>query len=420
MISIVSSSCFHGWAASLAVLLTVLTAPVAKAESFDGYTLMGRYTPPSAGPFQDAFDTLADGRVVMVAANEVFIETSVGSRVFRSQGQLTGEGAPVEYPAFVRVSPDSTHLAVGNNVDSVGVFTMDGLRGQWFPVGHFDADWLDDRHLFIRAGQETVTLLDTQSQPQEPVNPVIIENCPVASGIVLDDDGNLYTGNGFGKEEHSDTGWIMFFSFADWSAVLRGAPPLDFEEDGTLVADLLSASSLGFDQAGHLHVGGGDFASGDRGYAGLINAKALADAIEGKGPVDPEDPEQVRKFDPDKKDPANWYDVTVVDAISEFLIRDAKTSTIYVHGLKGGITCDKIKRFKARCRPGGPLRFRVRLRSDDHDGSTMYVTIDNVPMRATVKRKNMKSRLRRPESGQHSVALVDPAECLEPIIVNCK
>ena len=59
-----------------------------------------------------------------------------------------------------------------------------------------------------------------------------------------------------------DTGWIKAFEPADWMAPLTGGDPVDFEAEQTLIADLLSAASLGFDGEGDLYVGGGDLYGG--------------------------------------------------------------------------------------------------------------------------------------------------------------
>jgi len=404
--------------ALVAVCLTNVASAL-RADRFDDYTLMGFYAPASAGAFQDAFDCLDDGRVIFIAANDVFIESSPGSRTFKALGPLTGQGAPVSYPAFIRVTPDGSLFAVGNNFDAVGIFRLRDLRGVWYRVDHFDADWLDNRHLVIRAG-EVVTLLDTKSSPEKPVNPILIDNCPVSAGITFDVDDNLYTGNGFGNGEPSDTGWIMYFPAKRWRGVLRGDPVIDFEEEGVLVVDLLSATALGFDAEGHLHVGGGDFDTGDLDYAGLVNAGAIADAIAGRGPADPEDPDEVRKLDPDSNTPDNWYDVTISAVKRELLIRDGSTSTVYVHGLPGGVKCDNVRKLKAKCRAGSHIRIRVRLRDGRNDGDTMYVAADDIPFLETVKGKKLISRSGGWDAGEHSVSLVDPSECLSPVIVDCK
>lgn len=400
------------------VVLAAALPGTARSDDFGRYTLMGSFAAPSAGAFMDAFDVLPDGRVVVQAGNEVWLESAAGARAFERVAALSGRGAPVVFPAFVQASPDGSRIAVGNNADAVGVFRLRDLTGAWFSAAHFDADWLDDRRLAIRAG-ETVTLLDTRSDPDDPVNPVLIDQGPVAAGIALDGAGNLFTGNGFGNGGPSDTGWIKVFAEDRWRGVLRGEPVIHFEEEGTLVADLLSAASLGFDAEGNLHVGGGDFSTGDQDYAGLVSAAAVADAIAGRGPADPNDPADVRRFDPDENDPANWYDVRANQATSELLIRDAATSRVFVHAPPGGTSCKEVRRFQAHCRGGGVIRAKLRLTHGGHDGAFVYAAVDEVPFRSRLRGDRTVWRIKDSAPGDHAVALVDPASCVAPFIVRC-
>jgi len=127
-----------------------------------------------------------------------------------------------------------------------------------------------------------------------------------------------------------------------------------------------------------------------------------------------------RKLDPDSNTPDNWYDVTISAVKRELLIRDGSTSTVYVHGLPGGVKCDNVRKLKAKCRAGSHIRIRVRLRDGRNDGDTMYVAADDIPFLETVKGKKLISRSGGWDAGEHSVSLVDPSECLSPVIVDCK
>jgi len=404
---------------TLLVCGAALAAPAVAQDGFDRYALVGSYGLPSAGAFQDAFDAATDGRILFLAANDVYLETAPGARRFEPLGPLTGEGAPVVFPAFIRVRPDGRVFAVGNNAGKVGVFDVGSMEGAWFSAAHFDADWFDDRHLVVREGA-TVTLLDTQSPPQQPVNPVLISNCPIAAGIGFDDAGNLFTGNGLDGPEPSGTGWIMYFAHDRWRAVLDGAPVIDFEAEGLLVVDLLSATSIGFDAEGNLHTGGGDFDGGDLGYLGLVSGAAVAEAIAGRGPADPQDPRDVRKLDPDENDPDNWYDAAFNRPAREMLVRDAATSNVYVYAVAGHVTCDDVRRLTAGCRPEGRVKVQLRLRGGGRSGEAVYATVDGVPLRSVISGGRARWRSRGWSAGSHEVDLSSPAGCGRGVRVVCE
>ncbi len=131
--------------------------PIVRADACDHYVLVESFTlPAGAGPF----DTLGDGRVITVVADEVYVETAPGSRAFVLHGPLPGANLPSYGAAFLRVSPDGSRMAVGNNGGDenlpadflVGVFDLDTLTGSWFAADHFDAAWIDDTFLAITAG----------------------------------------------------------------------------------------------------------------------------------------------------------------------------------------------------------------------------------------------------------------------------
>ncbi|MEE9294256.1 MAG: PEP-CTERM sorting domain-containing protein [Phycisphaerae bacterium] len=351
-------------AAARAAMVLLTIAAAAAAESFDEYFLAGSFTlPAGAGPF----DVLADGRVVTLVGGDLYTETAVGSEAFGLPGSLPAGDIPSFGAAFVRVSPGGARIAVGNNGGAdfdnfqVGVFSLSGLSGTWYSANHFDAEWYDDDHLALTAGvfgsPSFVSVLDVNStDAANPVNPVVVGDIGGASaGVTFDDAGNLYTGNGFAIGGPSGTGTIKFFDNADWLAPLGGAEPVDFENDGTLIADLLSAASLGFDAKGHLFVGGGDF-GGDLDYAALVHAAAITDALDGLGPADAFDPEQVRRFDPDGANDMNFYAVNFNNVARELYIRAGLTVYRYAIPepasgllLAGGVFSMLIHRRRTQC-----------------------------------------------------------------------
>lgn len=322
------------------VALVLLAPPSARADAFSDYGLVGTFNLPATAKF----DVLADGRLVTVVGTSLYAETGVGTRTFTALGPLAGASFPggaFGGPAFVRVAPDGTRVAIGNNGGSswseyrVGVFNLADLTGTWFNVPHYDAAWIDNRHLALTAGAwgapSVVTALDTLAPAPEPTNPVLVENIGGASaGIAFDAAGRLYTGNGFATGGPSDTGAIKAFGPAAWAAALSGGAPVNFETAGTFVADLLSASPLVFDAEGNLLVGGGDYLGGlDTDNAALLRHTALAAALAGGGPANPADPAQVRRFDPDSGNPSNFYDVNFNRVTGELYLREGAQVWVY-------------------------------------------------------------------------------------------
>jgi hypothetical protein len=310
----------------------------AVASAFDDYALTGSFLLPSGA---SEFGVLGDGRLITLVGAAVYEESTAGSRSFVPEGTLPGMDVPGYGVAFASVSPDGTRLAVGNNGGAsysnfeVGVFDLTTLSGDWYSVNHFDAAWYDEDHLALTAGEfgqpSVVTMLDvTSSAPGSPVNPTVIENIGGASaGVTFDAAGNLYTGNGYAGTGPSGTGTLKVFDAAAWIPALGGGPAVDFEADGTLIGDVLSANALGLDAEGNLHVGGGDFGGGDFGYAALIHASAVAGAVAGQGPVDTANPAQVRRFDPDAGSDFNFYDVDYNDVTGELYVREGQTVYVY-------------------------------------------------------------------------------------------
>ncbi len=307
-------------ARSLCVLAAVVTtlgtlAAPAAADAFSNYgdSYRAFSTPPIGdGSFSVAGAALPDGRLLMVTGNSVYLETGIATATFNEVAILDASqtGGSTD-PAFLSISPDGSRIAIGTGFGKpVAVFATSALGtpnapttltsgsvADYFAVGHFDAAWYDNTSLALTAGNfgqpAFVSLLDTASDPNNPTNPLVITNIQGASaGIAFDDDGRLYTANGFANGNASDTGNIRAFDAADW---LGGA---DFEAEGILIGDVLSGNALRFDAEGNLLVGGGDFGNFDAGYLGVVNADALADALAGFGPIDSGDAAQLARLDP--------------------------------------------------------------------------------------------------------------------------
>lgn len=324
-----------------AVVVSSLAGQGMGADAFDSYGRSYRpfATPPVGdGSFSVAGDALPDGRLLMVTGNSVFLESGVGTGVFSEVALLdAGETGGSTDPAFLRVSPSGGRVAIGVGFGKpVAVFDTaalgtpgsptvltSGSAADYFDVGHFGAAWYDDRSLALTAGEfgspSFVSLLDTASSPDSPVNEVVVREIQGASaGVAFDGAGRLYTANGFALGGGSETGDIRAFAPSEWMA---GAA---FETGGVLIGEVLSGGSLTFDLDGNLFVGGGDFDEFDAGYLGVIEAGAIGAALDGFGPIDVNDPEQLRRLDP-RGDGFGYFGAAFNAATGELYVTDGET-----------------------------------------------------------------------------------------------
>ncbi len=291
----------------------------ATIENFEPYFLETTFSFP-IGTLK--FDFLPDGKILILVKenhqHKIYAEKTSGSRDFQLNGILDGVEIPGYGPAFLRVSPDGKHFALGTNNPNNGkiwVFNTDSLTGRWFVLNnHADAEWYDDSMLAVTSGPmgqpTSVVVINTNSSGSSFNQTTVVENIGGGSaGITFDDVGNLYTGNGYKYSGPSETGVIKSFTRAKWMAVLQGDAPIDFEKDGFVIVDILSAASLGFDAMGNLYVGGGEYLTGgggDTNYSALIKGSAVQKAAQGAGAIDPNDSANVCRIDPDENN-VNFY-----------------------------------------------------------------------------------------------------------------
>lgn len=307
--------------------------------AFAGYELEETFQLPiGTGPNTPTpiFDALPDGRIAATDGATIFLETARASRQFQPLCS-----APDGYPAFLRVSPNGTRIAFGATAVTIFDITTPTTQST-FSVSSYDAEWADEQWLVISTPTGVVALDTTKDQNN--VVTVLSGRGGASAGVTLDKDGNLYTGNGYSDDEanpgamKSKTGAIKAFLAADWRATLTGAPSLNFESTGALVADLLSAGYLGFDDDGNLLIGGGNLfgglhtpGGGDRGYAAMVSATAIQDALRGGVPVVPGfPPSKLHIFDPDKAiSHDDFYYIDYNPKAQEFYLNDHDKATVY-------------------------------------------------------------------------------------------
>ena len=320
-------------AVSVCVLVLWDSAAQAQCPAFDGYGAAWRHftpTPIGAGSFTIAGAALPDGRLLALTGDTVFVESAIGSGVF-APGATFGLGSD---PSYIAVSPDGLAIAVGTGPAVVVFATSDlapfgdpptdvSATALVFGVPNYDGVWLDDARL-VMSDFGSVVELDVTSDPMSPGVRTLIANIDGASGgVSVDASGNLYTGNGFAFDPNgTKTGDIKAFAPA-----LYENGPVDFVNEGVLIGTVLSAVSLRFDAEGNLFVGGGDFFdSGEFGYLGVIHADAIAAALGGAGPLDINNPAQLRRLTP-LADPAAFYGAFSNPATGEVVVTSVDFST---------------------------------------------------------------------------------------------
>lgn len=301
---------------------------------FSDYEFIGTFSLPETNSSNfPLFDVLSDGRLISTDGTWVYIEKEPSSRIFEKLRRLGDEDVP--FPAYIRVSPGNrVAIDKGGTVIIFNVDTPDDEQTYDLGAG-YDAEWIDDSKLVITGVPATgLTILDTSSGSQVQV---IQGVGGFPAGVTLDSHKNLYCANGGDQiPGGTQTGWIKVFSKEIWEAVLSGGDPIDFETSGILVADLLSAGYLEFDDAENMLVGGGVFftpsgdvdgsnepAIPDKGYAALVNGVAIKEALEGGSPVTRESPSsKLHEFDPNPDSDQDFYYLNANHILKELYLSD--------------------------------------------------------------------------------------------------
>ena len=252
------------------------------SANIPSYGLVGQFSLPTG-----AWDVGPDGRIWQIRGNNIFVQTAPNSPAFSQRGSLPagliasfGGGAPTA--SFLRISPSGSTLAIGDNnfsaaasvlfVDVASLSTAVSSTVNSVLSPNFDAAW-DGNQLYVTGADSTsfnsqLGRISFASGGGTPVRSTLITDIGFASGGVAIRGGTIYTGTGFGSSAAVPTGQIRSFA----SNQLTGVPNVAFSS-GPIVTTALSASPLGFDAAGNLLVGGGEFdpASPNRGYLAIID-----------------------------------------------------------------------------------------------------------------------------------------------------
>ncbi len=223
-------------------------------------------------------DFLSDGRMIVAEGIssteiEIAVETAAGSKEFTYVTSLTTASVPplVEYTtygSFIKAA-DSDTVFLGASTYIYEVTLSTGNVNLLTMIDNCDAA-LSGNDLYVTRSEYNpdwssnsfISLIDLDN-PSVHVD--LITDIPGSSaGVCLDDEGNIYTGNGYANYGLDETGLIKSFTLADlplaWSA-------------GTGVGDVLSAGSLIWAGNGVILVGGGDTfgTSGDYNYFAALD-----------------------------------------------------------------------------------------------------------------------------------------------------
>ncbi|MGQ0627559.1 MAG: hypothetical protein ACT4PL_05595 [Phycisphaerales bacterium] len=245
------------------------------------YALVGSF--PLSG---DAFDILPDGRVVTISGSNLRVQSGVNSATFDALGSVEPGLVSSFGATFLRISPSGGSIAIGDNnfgpgasvlvLQTAALTTSAATAVAAIAAPNTEAAWADEGTLFV-SGFGSGPLLSRIDVGAGVATTVITGIGDGSAGVAIR-GGRLFTGVGFDAGGGAATGDIRAFDLA----AVSGAMSVPFIS-GTLVADALSASSLGFDPFGNLFVGGGDFFSGsnDFGYAAVVDGDALMTALSG-------------------------------------------------------------------------------------------------------------------------------------------
>ncbi len=233
------------------------------------YTLVGSF--PLVA---DAWDITADGRVMRINGSVVSLQDGPNAAGYAMVGALAPGLVSSFGASFLRIAPGGSRVAVGDNNVGAGATVYvanlaSGLPGPIPTVGipspNADAAWADAQTLYVSGfGSESVlTRLDTGTLSATTV----VSGVGAGSGGVAVHGGRVYTGIGF--DFGSATGDVRSFDLGGLNSAAAATP----FATGAFEGNALSASSLGFDGAGNLLVGGGDFfsSSPDFGYAAVLD-----------------------------------------------------------------------------------------------------------------------------------------------------
>ena len=89
----------------------------------------------------------------------------------------------------------------------------------------------------------------------------------------------------------------------------------------------------------------------------------------------------------------------------------------------GGIPCEDLVSFQARCKPSGgghKLQAKLTLTDTSHSGEQVTITVDGNPTPVTINGNQAQLSINSPALGEHTIELTDPAGCFPPSMPSCQ
>jgi len=234
-------------------------------------------------------------------------------------------------------------------------------------------------------------------------------------------DGNLYTGHPIWSGGKNVARWYHFRT-NNWPA--SGSPTL--------------VQSGNIDEGAGVHTFFPAVFSNAAGDVGLVVAKSSADtvpSIEVTGRKASDPPGQMGALEQVKLSDGgyggrygDYFDICVDPADDEtFWINGEYANGPYDWGTwissftvgGGEVICEDIKKFKAKCRKNGTIKVVVKLKDNSHNGDTVTIGIVREAIETVINGKKAKAR-RCCFNGLQPTSLLKPAQCVDPIMVDCK
>lgn len=248
------------------------------------YALVGSFPLPRSSSFvpADPFDVLPDGRIVQMRGEDLWLQTAVNAGTYARVGSLPAGAVSAIGPSFIKVSPDGSRLAVGDNnftpasqvVHVLDLASLDPLAPTTpsvsVPALNFDGHWTSNGSLVVTGGDffvgsSVVTRIDLGLAPAATV---VIDGIGSGSGGITTIGSTLYVGVGFGFGA-TPSGQVRSF---DLASIATSTAATSFTS-APVLTQTLSAFPLRADGLGNLLIGGGDsFASPPLlGYAAVMD-----------------------------------------------------------------------------------------------------------------------------------------------------
>ncbi len=94
-----------------------------------------------------------------------------------------------------------------------------------------------------------------------------------------------------------------------------------------------------------------------------------------------------------------------------------------VQGGGGGIPCEDVASFQARCKTtrngGHKLLARVTLTDTSHSGEQVTISVDGAPNVVNINGQRAQLSINNAAPGEHTIELIDPAGCFPPVVTTC-